>query len=263
MVGTTSSVCSRGLEAIHFAGDDGFRAFGFLAAVGNMRGDGLLQVVNVIDEDAVELVHGRVDVARYGDIDKEHGPVLATAQEQLAMFAAEDRVRRAGGGDHDVGAVTGVVQIFEMDGLSFELVRQADGAFVGAIGHEDRGAPCASRWRAASSLIFPAPTRKTCLPCRLPKIFLARSTATDATETDDDPTAVSVRTRLATAKARVSKLIKLGPDRPYCPSRGIRFLHLTENLRLAHDHRVQAGGHAKHVAHGFLLVILVQVLIEV
>ena len=37
-----------------------------------------------------------------------------------------------------------------------------------------------------------------------PKIFLASSTATDAIETEDDPTAVSVRTRLATANARVS-----------------------------------------------------------
>ena len=65
-------------------------------------------------------------------------------------------------------------------------------------------APCASRCRAASSLILPAPTRYTLLPFRLPKIFSASSTATEATDTEDDPTAVSVRTRLATAKARVS-----------------------------------------------------------
>ena len=63
--------------------------------------------------------------------------------------------------------------------------------------------PWAIRWRAASSLIFPAPTMKTFLPCSVPKIFLASSTATDATDTDDEPTAVSLRTRLATAKARL------------------------------------------------------------
>ena len=45
---------------------------------------------------------------------------------------------------------------------------------------------------------------KTVLPFSVPKIFLASSTATDAMETEDDPTAVSVRTRLATAKARVN-----------------------------------------------------------
>ena len=44
---------------------------------------------------------------------------------------------------------------------------------------------------------------KTFLPCRVPKIFFASSTATEAMETEDEPTAVSVRTRLATAKARV------------------------------------------------------------
>jgi len=42
------------------------------------------------------------------------------------------------------------------------------------------------------------------LTLKIAEDFFARSTATDAIETEEDPTAVSVRTRLATAKARVT-----------------------------------------------------------
>ena len=76
IVGTTSSVCSRALEALDFDFDDGFGALRFFLAIGNVRGDHLLQIVDVVDEDAVQLVHLRIDVARHGDIDEEHGTVL-------------------------------------------------------------------------------------------------------------------------------------------------------------------------------------------
>ena len=83
-----------------------FGAIGFHAAVGHMRSDNLLQVVDIVDEDAVQLVHLRIDVARNRDIDEEHRPVAAAAQELLAMLFAEDGVRRAGGADDDVGLGT-------------------------------------------------------------------------------------------------------------------------------------------------------------
>ena len=40
-----------------------------------------LQVVDVVDKDAFELVHRRIDVARDGDVDEEHGPVAAAMHE--------------------------------------------------------------------------------------------------------------------------------------------------------------------------------------
>ena len=85
-----------GFEALDFAGNDGFGEFGFLAAVGNVARDRLLQVVDVVSEDAVELGHFRRDVAGHGDIDEEHGPVLAAGEELLSVFAAKNRLRRTG-----------------------------------------------------------------------------------------------------------------------------------------------------------------------
>ena len=76
----------------------------------------LLEVVDVVDEAAFDLVHARVDVAGDGDVDEEHGAVAAAVQEVLAVRAAEDLLRRAGGGDDDVGAVGLLVELVEGDG---------------------------------------------------------------------------------------------------------------------------------------------------
>ena len=62
------------------------------------------------------------------------------------------------------------------------------------MGHQVAGGEFAHFARADNENVFPS---------NVPKIFLASSTATDAMDTEDDPTAVSVRTRLATAKARL------------------------------------------------------------
>src|SRR5690242_10286398 len=53
------------------------------------------------------------------------------------------------------------------------------------------------------------------------------------------------------------KLVELRPHRADSARRGIRFLHLAKYLRLAHDHRIQAGRHPKNVPHGLFLAELV------
>src|SRR5581483_6954902 len=91
------------MEALDLGGDDGLGIDGLTAALFLVGGGYLLQIVNIVDEDAVELIHLRINVARNGDIDEEHGPVAAAMQKSLAMLAAEDGVRRACRCDHDVG----------------------------------------------------------------------------------------------------------------------------------------------------------------
>ncbi len=56
----------------------------------------LLQIVDVVNEDAVQLVHLRIDVAWDRNVDEEHGAIAAAGQELLTMFLAEDGMRRAG-----------------------------------------------------------------------------------------------------------------------------------------------------------------------
>ncbi len=83
------------LKLLDFPVDDGFGSFGFLLAICNVVGHRLLQVVDVIDENAVELIHFGVNVAGYSDVDEEHGPVLAPRQKLFAVLAFEDEVRRS------------------------------------------------------------------------------------------------------------------------------------------------------------------------
>jgi hypothetical protein len=100
--------------------------------------------------------------------------------------------------------VAGVVKIFELDGLAVELLRQSDGALVGSVGNEDRSAAVSHQMPGSEFAHLAGAHDENILALQVPKIFLASSTATDAMETEDDPTAVSLRTRLATAKARVN-----------------------------------------------------------
>src|SRR5580700_8873792 len=87
------------LKTYDFALDNVGGALGLLFAIRHVRGDGLLQIVDVVDENSVHLVHLRINVARYRDIDEEHGTVLAPAHKELAVLTAEDGVRSASRGN--------------------------------------------------------------------------------------------------------------------------------------------------------------------
>src|SRR5438093_5282046 len=89
------------LEPLDFSFDNFFRVLCFILATGEMRGNHILQIVNVIDEDAVELVHRGINIARNGDINEEHGSILPPREKLFAVFAAEDRNRSTRRGNDD------------------------------------------------------------------------------------------------------------------------------------------------------------------
>ena len=98
---------------VDFPANDGLCGLSFTAAVGEVGGGDLLEIVDVVDEAAFDLVHARVDVAWDGDVDEEHGTVAASVEEVLAVRAAEDLLRRSRAGDDDVGAWGLFVDRFE------------------------------------------------------------------------------------------------------------------------------------------------------
>src|SRR5579872_2933899 len=125
------------VETLNLGSDEGFRVSGLPATFSHMRGRDLLQVVDVVDEDAFNLVDGRIDIAGHGNVDEEHRPVAAPMHEGLAVLAAEDRVRRASGADHDVGFARGLVEPVEWDYTAIERLSQRMGTFLGAIRDEN------------------------------------------------------------------------------------------------------------------------------
>src|ERR1700685_285898 len=122
-----------GFEAFDFARDNRFGEFRFFAAVGDVTADSLLQVVDVVDEDAVELGHFRRNVPRHRNVDKKHGPVLAAGKELFAMFGTEYGNRRSSRGNDDIGAVACVVKVVELNGFTAKFVRESGGTLESTI----------------------------------------------------------------------------------------------------------------------------------
>ena len=110
-----------GLEAllvfVYFPADDGFGGGGFATAIGEVGGGDLLEVVDVVDEAAFDLVHARVDVAGDGDVNEKHRTVAASVEEVLAVSAVEDLLRGSCRGDNDIGAGGLGVEVVEGDRL--------------------------------------------------------------------------------------------------------------------------------------------------
>ena len=87
----------------------------------------------------------------------------------------------------------------------------------------------------------------------------AISTATEAIETEFDPIPVSDRAFLAAANALCSRCSNCPATVPCGPRHGECLFYLAQNLRLAHHHGIQAGGHAEQMTHRFAVAVLVQV----
>ena len=192
------------MEALDFACDEGFGVAGLAVALFHVGGGYLLQVVDVVDEDAFELVHRRIDVARDGNVDEEHGAIAAAMQESLSVLGAEDVVGRAGGADDDVGLAGCFVEILEWNDLRPSLetasaMRRAR-SWVRLVTRMVP-APCWTRWRAASSLILPAPTRKTVRPAESRRSCGPDPRRLKRWRREFEPMPVSERAFLAAAKA--------------------------------------------------------------
>jgi hypothetical protein len=131
------------MEALHFSFDQRLGIDSLAAALFHMRYGNLLQVINVINEDAIKLVHRRINVARHCDIYKEHGAVAAALQKRLAVFWAEDVMRCPCGADHDIGAACGLIQILKSNDArrdcAFKLFSHAAGTLVGSVGDKNGG----------------------------------------------------------------------------------------------------------------------------
>ena len=115
MVGTTSSVCSRRLELLDLSCTMASARSASTLRSATCEDTTCCKIVDVVDEDAVQLVHLRIDVARDRNVDEEHGTIAAAAQELLAMLLAENGVRRAGRTDDDVGAIDRLIELLERE----------------------------------------------------------------------------------------------------------------------------------------------------
>ena len=103
---------------------------------------------------------------------------------------------------------------------------------------------------------------KTFLPCSVPKIFLASSTATDAIGNRGRPHRGLGAHALGHGEGAGKELIQLTANRADGTGGGVGLFHLAENLGFADHHRIQARGHAEDVPHRIFFAVLVEMCIQ-
>ena len=238
---------------------DGFGAIRFHAPVGHMRGDHLLQVIDVVDKDAVQLVHLRIDVAWHRDIDEEHRTVAALAQEALAVFFAEDGVRRAGRADHNVGARNRLVELVKRNGFAVKFLRQRRSAIISAIGNVDVLGAVSQQVTRGKLAHLPRANQVNRLALQVAEDFLCQIDRNRRDRYRRRRHRRFIAHALGDREGSSQQRIQLRIDRSDRPRGGISFFDLPKDLRFAHHHRIQAGGHAKHMPHRIALVIFVKV----
>ena len=251
------------MEALDFGGDDRLGVNGLDAALFHVRGGDLLQVVDVVDEDAVELVQLRIDVARDGDIDEEHGPVAALVKEGLAVLGAEDGMRRAGGADDDVGAAGGVIEMLEFDDLgdngAGKLLGHAAGALGGAIADENFAGALLHKMARGNLAHFACADEKDGAALKRAEDFAGEI---DGHGCDGDGVGADAgfAARFFCGGERaLQQVIELRGDGSGGAGHGEGFFDLAENLRLADNHGIEARGHAEEMADGIFIAVLVEV----
>src|SRR5437667_1693907 len=102
-----------GFEPLYFRFNNALRPLGLLRSGGDVGSNRFLQIVNVVNENAIKLVHLRIDVPGHSNVDEKHGTVLPSAQKHFAMLAAENGNRGPGRSDHDIGLLAMVVERIE------------------------------------------------------------------------------------------------------------------------------------------------------
>src|ERR1041384_6654234 len=122
---------------VNFSGNNTFGTLGFLVPLFQVRVDDTLEVVDVVEEYILQVIHGGIDVAGNGDIDQEHGPVLARADDPLHILFIEDVVGGSGRGDHDIDLGKHADEARVVNGCTVEGTRQFDCAVVGPVIYEN------------------------------------------------------------------------------------------------------------------------------
>src|SRR5271165_6361054 len=248
------------LELIDFELHDGFSSIGLYPTVRDMRRNHLLQVVDVVNEDTVQLVHLRIDIARDGDIDEEHGPVLAAAQELLAVLLAEDGVRRARGTDDNVGVRNRLVELLERNCLAIELFGQRYGALVSPIGNVDlRGSMCNQMARGELAHL-PRSDQVNALALQVAEDLFRQIDRDGCDRHRRSRDGRLVAHTFCDSESAGQQRVELRIDRSDGARRGISFLHLPQNLRLTNNHRIETGSNAENVPNRIALAMFVKIL---
>lgn len=246
-------------QALHELGDAAADQFlgglgSALAALEILR-HYFVEVVDAIEVDVVQFADFRLDVARHGDVDHEHRLVLALLQRALHGALAEDRQLAGSGADDDIAVGQLLGYLRKQHRMGAELLGEQAGALQGAVGHHDAlHALLEQVARDQGDGLAGADQQ------RLAAVQVAEDLLGQAHRGERHGHRVLAdggigADGLRRTEGGLEQAAEQRTDGAGLARDGVGRLHLAEDLRLAEDHRVEAGGHAHHVAHRVFVLV--------
>ena len=220
---------------------------------------GLVEVVDVVEEDVVQVVDGGLDVARHGDVDQKHRAVLAAADDGAHLVAREDVMRRAAGGEQISTSGKASSSRLVVDHAAVELAGEGLGALPRAIRDEYFGHTGAAQMTQRGFGHLPRPDHQDAFSFERTE-DVARQLDRGVADGDGAFANVGFRTHaLGDVEGAGHHQVEESAERAVLFGHRVGAFELAENLRLADDHRIEAGRDAKQMADRVRAVVAVQI----
>ena len=239
------------VELLRLGGDDRLGALGLARRPESVSVDDRLEVVDVVEVAAVELVDRGVEVARDGEVDEQERAALARTKRRARRPRARARARRARRRRRRRPRARAPSRPRRATALARRASAPAPrrARACGSRRARSRRRACA-RLRAACSLILPAPTSRIDAALRG-----RRRPAPRARPPPTRPRPGSRRSpsRSAHLAAGVQRLAEEPVEQRPGRADLVRGPHLAEDLALAGNERVEPGGDAEEMERGGLV----------
>ena len=175
------------------------------------------------------------------------------------MLAAEDGMGRAGGGDDNVRAVGGFVELLKKHHLAAELGCQLLGVLIGAIGDEDAGGSVRHQVSRRQFAHLAGADKINCAAVQRTEDLFCELHGDGGHGNRRRAHGSFAAHALGNGKGARQQRIQMRVNGAHRACHGIGFLHLAEDLRLAHDHGIQTGSYAEEMANGLTFAEFVKV----
>ncbi|MCY1408364.1 hypothetical protein D9M71_236840 [compost metagenome] len=212
-------------------------------------GNDFVQIVDRIQVNVVQLADFRFDITWYGDIHHENRLVLAQLQCAFYRPLAQDRQLTGGGTDDDIALDQFLGNIGQQHRVRTELFSQKACALQGAVGDHDTLDALLMQVAGDQGDGLAGTDQQGLAAGQVTENLLGQA---DGGKRNRNRVFADGRVGahlLGRTEGRLKKTPQQRPDGACLACHGIGRLHLAENLRLAQNQRIKAGGDAHHVPH--------------
>src|SRR3989475_1107717 len=174
------------------------------------------------------------------------------------MLSPENGVWCAGGGDDNIRAITGLIELLKQNHLAVKFPRQLSRAFMSAIGYKDRSRPMRHQVARSQFAHLPCANEIDVSSLKRPENLLCQLDRNRGNRYCRRSYGGLRPDSLGNSKSPRQQQIKLRMDCTHRARCCICLFHLAQNLRLAYYHGIQNFSPAKKKTDGFPLPIFLK-----